>query len=83
MTAQSLFGTVVGNERDALTAKETEMETVIIDAEWEEIPPIIDYPEGNINQHNWLDLAIQIEYGYIGLCAALKVLSMMLISACE
>lgn len=83
MTTQSLFGTIVGNERDALAAKETKMETVIIDAEWEEIQPIMDDPEGKINQLKWLDFAIRIEYGYIGLCVAPKVLSMMLISACE
>ena len=59
------------------------METVIIDVEWEEIPPLEDIPEGKTNQHKWLDLAIRIEYGYIGLCVAIKILSMMLISACE
>lgn len=83
MITQSLFGTIIGNERDALVVKETEMETVIIDAEWEEIPPLEDSPKDKFKQYNWLELAIRIEYGYIGLCAVLKVLSMMLISACE
>lgn len=59
------------------------METIIIDAEWEEIPPLEDSPKDKNKQYKWLDLAIRIEYGYIGLCVAIKILSIMLISACE
>lgn len=59
------------------------METIIIDAEWEEIPKTPIEHEVQEAQYKWLDLAIQIEYGYIGICFALKVLAMLFISDCE
>lgn len=59
------------------------METVIIDAEWEEIPSTPDKQIVQENHYKWIDLALRIEYGYIGLCVALKVLAMLFISECE
>ena len=59
------------------------METIIIDAEWEEIPKTPIKHEVQESQYKWLDLAIRIEYGYIGICVALKVLTMLFISECE
>ena len=51
--------------------------------QWEEIQKTPIKHEVQESQYKWLDLAIQIEYGYIGICVALKVLTMLFISECE
>lgn len=59
------------------------METVIIDAEWEEIPSTLNKQVVQENRYKWIDLALRIEYGCLGICFALKVLAMLFISECE
>jgi len=59
------------------------METVIIDAEWEELPTKQSEVEVNTKTSNWLDKIIIIEYSYLGVIFGLKILSMLFISECE
>ena len=59
------------------------METIIIDAEWEEIPLQNNDPKTPVRMPNWLDKLILIEYSYFGLAFGVKLVSILFISACE
>ena len=59
------------------------METIIIDAEWEEIPLQNNTSETPVRVSNWLDKLILIEYSYFGLAFCVKLVSILFISACE
>ena len=59
------------------------METIIIDAEWEELPLQNNTSETPVRMPNWLDKRILIEYFYFGLAFGVKLVSILFISACE
>lgn len=59
------------------------METIIIDAEWEELPLQNNDPKTPVRMSNWLDKLIFIEYSYFGLAFGVKLVSILFISACE
>lgn len=59
------------------------METIIIDAEWEELPLQNNAHEIPVRVPNWLDKLILIEYSYVGLAFGVKLVSTLFISACE
>ena len=59
------------------------METIIIDAEWEELPLQNYDPKTSVRMSNWLDKLILIEYSYFGLAFGVKLVSILFISACE
>ena len=59
------------------------METIIIDAEWEELPLQNNDPKTPVRMSNWLDKLILIEYSYFGLAFCVKLVSTLFISACE
>ena len=59
------------------------METIIIDAEWEELPLQNNDPKTPVRMPNWLDKLILIEYFYFGLAFGVKMVSILFISACE
>lgn len=59
------------------------METIIIDAEWEELPVQNNTSETPARVPNWLDKLILIEYSYFGLAFCVKLVSILFISACE
>ena len=59
------------------------METIIIDAEWEELPLQNNTSETPARVPNWLDKLILIEYSYFGLAFGVKLVSILFISACE
>ena len=59
------------------------METIIIDAEWEELPLQNNTSETPVRVSNWLDKLILIEYSYFGLAFCVKLVSTVFISACE
>ena len=59
------------------------METIIIDAEWEEIPLQNNTSETPVRMPNWLDKLILIDYFYFGLAFAVTLVSTVFISACE
>ena len=59
------------------------METIIIDAEWEELPLQNNDPKTSVRVSNWLDKLILIEYSYFGLAFGVKLFSILFISACE
>ena len=59
------------------------METIIIDAEWEELPLQNNTSETPVRMPNWLDKLILIVYSYVGLAFGVKLVSILFISACE
>ena len=59
------------------------METIIIDAEWEEIPLQNNTSETPVRVPNWLDKLILIVYSYFGLAFGVKLVSTVFISTCE
>ena len=59
------------------------METIIIDAEWEELHLQNNVPKTSVRVSNWLDKLILIEYFYFGLAFGVKLVSTVFISACE
>ena len=59
------------------------METIIIDAEWEELPLQNNTSETPVRVPNWLDKLILIVYSYFGLAFGVKLVSILFISACE
>ena len=59
------------------------METIIIDAEWEELHLQNNTSEAPVRMPNWLDKLILIEYSYFGLAFGVKLVSILFISACE
>ena len=59
------------------------METIIIDAEWEELPLQNNSSKTPVRMPNWLDKLILIEYFYFGLAFGVKLVSTVFISACE
>ena len=59
------------------------METIIVDAEWEELPLQNNTSETPARMSNWLDKLILIEYSYFGLAFCVKLVSILFISACE
>lgn len=59
------------------------METVIIDAEWEDLPVKQAMPDASTKLSKWLVKVIAIEYACFGLAFGLKAFSTLFISACE
>ena len=59
------------------------METIIIDAEWEELHLQNNTSETPVRVPNWLDKLILIEYFYFGLAFGVKLVSTVFISDCE
>lgn len=57
------------------------METIIIDAEWEELPLRNNTSETPVRMPNWSDKLILIEYSYFGLAFGVKLVSTVFISA--